>query len=53
MDVIHIPTVNIFAGIGIDDMFVVVQCWMNLQRSRITEGNLGSSVLMKTLFRHE
>jgi hypothetical protein len=26
------------SGIGIDDMFVVVQCWMNLQKSGNVEG---------------
>jgi hypothetical protein len=35
MNVLDILTVS---GIGIDDMFVVVQCWMNLQKSGNVEG---------------
>jgi hypothetical protein len=35
MNVLFILTVS---GIGIDDMFVVVQCWMNLQKSGNVEG---------------
>jgi hypothetical protein len=30
----------IMSGIGIDDMFVVVQCWMNLQKSGKIEGKV-------------
>ena len=32
--VLHVLTLYIFlvAGIGIDDMFVIVQCWSNLKR---------------------
>jgi hypothetical protein len=35
INVLFILTVS---GIGIDDMFVVVQCWMNLQKSGNVEG---------------